>query len=62
MRSEITPEEVSKIEHRAYNLGVGVGEVQERKRIIALLTEQYGEDYVDLGVVGQIVALIKGDE
>ena len=33
----------------------------ERERIIKLLTEQYGEDYVDLGVVGQVVRLIKAD-
>ena len=31
----------------------------ERQRIIAMLTEQYGEDYVDMGIVGQIVTLIE---
>lgn len=31
----------------------------ERERILALLTEAYGEDYVDMGVVGQIVKIIK---
>jgi len=33
----------------------------ERERIIQLLTKEYGEDYVDLGVVGQVVRLIKAD-
>jgi hypothetical protein len=36
-------------------------EKETQERIIALLTDTYGEDYVDLGVVGQIVSLIKGE-
>ena len=31
---------------------------EERKRIIELLKKEFGEDYYDMGVVGQIVALI----
>jgi hypothetical protein len=38
------------------------GRRAERERIIALLTDTYGEDYVDMGVVGQVVALIRGDK
>jgi hypothetical protein len=37
------------------------GKEYERERIIAMLTEEYGEDYVDIGVVGQIVKLIEGE-
>ena len=33
----------------------------ERQRIITLLKETYGEDYVDLGVVGQVVKIIKDE-
>jgi hypothetical protein len=34
---------------------------QERERIIELLKKEFGEEYYDMGVVGRIVALIKGD-
>jgi hypothetical protein len=34
----------------------------ERERIITLLKETYGEDYVDMGVVGQIVKIIKEEK
>lgn len=34
MRSSFTPEEVDRIENKAYEVGVGVGEFQERKRIL----------------------------
>jgi len=34
----------------------------ERERIIELLKETYGEDYVDMGVVGQIVKIIKEEK
>lgn len=37
------------------------GRRAERERIVALLTDTYGEDYVDMGVVGQVLALIKED-
>jgi hypothetical protein len=33
----------------------------ERERIIELLKQEFGEDYYDMGVVGRIVALIRGD-
>jgi hypothetical protein len=33
----------------------------ERERIIELLKEEFGEDYYDTGVVGQIVRLIRGE-
>lgn len=42
----------------AYKVGV----LSERDRIITLLTETYGEDYVDMGVVGQIVKIIKEEK
>jgi hypothetical protein len=36
-----------------------VGSDRERERIIELLKQEFGEDYYDMGVVGQIVRLIK---
>jgi hypothetical protein len=33
----------------------------ERERIIELLKKEFGEDYYDMGVVGRVVALIKGE-
>ena len=33
----------------------------ERKRILAMLKKEYGEDYYEMGVVGQVVTLIRGD-
>jgi hypothetical protein len=33
----------------------------ERERIIELLKQEFGEDYYDMGVVGRIVALIRGE-
>jgi hypothetical protein len=35
---------------------------QERGRIIELLKKEFGEDYYDMGVCGQIVALISRGE
>jgi len=37
MRDSFTPEEVDRIENKAYEVGVGIGASQERERIIALL-------------------------
>jgi hypothetical protein len=37
MRDSFTPEEVTRIEEKAYEVGVGIGASQERERIIALL-------------------------
>jgi len=34
----------------------------ERERIVALLKQEFGEDYYDAGVVGQIVKLIKAEQ
>jgi hypothetical protein len=33
----------------------------EREQIIELLKQEFGEDYYDMGVVGRIVALIRGE-
>jgi hypothetical protein len=52
---------MSEILH-TWELGVQQGKYQERERIIEALTKEYGEDYVDMGVVGQILRLIKVDE
>jgi hypothetical protein len=38
------------------------GRKVEREHIIALIRETYGEDYYEMGVCGQIVALIRADE
>lgn len=69
MKKELTPEEVSLIEYRAYNLGVGVGEVQERKRIVELLIHDDTESSRDFHGAHQEdrcltcinIALIEGD-
>jgi hypothetical protein len=37
------------------------GAWDERARIIELLKQEFGEDYYDMGVVGRIVALIRGE-
>jgi hypothetical protein len=69
MKEELTPEKVSLIEYRAYNLGVGVGEVQERKRIVELLMHDDTESSRDFHGAHQEdrcltcinIALIEGD-
>jgi hypothetical protein len=37
------------------------GREAERVRIIELLKKEFGEDYYDMGVVGRVVALIRGE-
>jgi hypothetical protein len=52
---------VAQQERKAAELEASI-RADERERIVAMLTEEYGEDYVDLGVVGQIVKLIKAEQ
>jgi hypothetical protein len=40
---------------------IRTGAEQERKRIIALLKAEFGEEYYELGICGRIVALIKSE-
>lgn len=70
MRDSFTPEEVTRIEDKAYEVGVGIGASQERERIIALLETYWDEPCgtpfdpehcVDCGTIGQLIALIKGE-
>jgi hypothetical protein len=60
---------MSKTEDDAYQWGLATGEMMERERIIALLTESmcnaYGEDCSDNPECGShraIVALIRGED
>ena len=67
MRDSFTPEEVDRIENKAYEVGVGIGVTQERERIIALLEES--RVYLVDGVlqptaftnISAAIALIKGE-
>lgn len=69
MRDSFTPEEVDRIENKAYEVGVGIGVSQERKRIIALLEEEAGQAEADstIGLNTQsetirwCIAFIKGE-
>ncbi|NBR24513.1 MAG: hypothetical protein EBU08_12225 [Micrococcales bacterium] len=70
MRESFTPEEVDRIEEKAYEVGVGIGATQERERIIALLEhERYytnGDDQFETAhsvpcVTCKNIALIKGE-
>jgi hypothetical protein len=58
MRESFTPEEVDRIEAKAYEVGVGIGASQERTRILALLEGWVSDDYGDFN---NTLALIKGD-
>ena len=70
MRDLFTPEEVDRIENKAYEVGVGIGASQERERILALLEhERYytnGDDQFETAhsvpcVTCKNIALIKGE-
>ena len=58
MRESFTPEEVDRIENKAYEVGVGIGASQERERIITLLEAWVADDYGDFD---KTLALIKGE-
>lgn len=47
MRDSFTPEEVTRIEDKAYEVGIRVGTHQERIRILTLLEEWLTDDYGD---------------
>ena len=51
---------VAQQERKAEQLDASIRQ-SERERIIDMLKEEFGEDYYDMGVVGQIVKLIKGE-
>lgn len=40
MRSSFTPEEVTRIEDKAYEVGIRIGKLEERKRILNILSSQ----------------------
>lgn len=65
MRSSFKPEEVDRIEMKAYEVGISVGEFQERERIIAILESiSFLEDYPPFNntiIVEEAIALIKGE-
>ena len=68
MRDSFTPEEVARIENKAYEVGIGIGVRQERERIIALLEGMVGNmdgNYSSpkevYGAVLDAIALIKGE-
>lgn len=58
MRSSYTPEEVARIEDKAYEVGVSIGTNQERARILTLLEEWLNDDYGDFD---KMLMRIKGD-
>jgi len=68
MRDSFTPEEVDRIENKAYEVGVGIGASQERERIIALLkTYDFGPTTIPSVLrwnknLRHILKLIKGED
>ncbi len=66
MRDSFTPEEVSRIENKAYEVGIGIGASQERERIIAIL-ERDADEWYRLGnkhtrnAIKLAIWLIKGE-
>lgn len=58
MRSSFTPEEVTRIEDKAYEVGINIGVHQERIRILTLLEEWLNDDYGDFD---KMLVRIKGD-
>lgn len=76
MRESFTPEEVTQIEDKAYEVGLRIGKHEERERIIALLEAEDDELAIELGWAQgyrvaeittirrgliQAIALIKGE-
>jgi len=66
MRDSFTPEEVDRIENKAYEVGVGIGASQERERIIALLEATRPSlssvlDQEEALLLDFYIALIKGE-
>lgn len=59
MRDTYDADEVAVIEDKAYQVGVGIGEMNERKRIIALLETINAEP--DGVTWDMAIALIKGE-
>lgn len=51
---------VAQQERKAEQLEASIRK-SERERIVELLKKEFGENYYDMGVCGQIVALIKGE-
>ena len=51
---------VAQQERKAEQLDASIRQ-SEREKIIDMLKEEFGENYYDMGVVGRIVALIKGE-
>ena len=65
MREAFTPEEVTRIENKSYEVGVGIGASQERERITALIETLKcgcgGEcDMIEVRF-NKLIALIKGE-
>jgi hypothetical protein len=65
MRNSFTPEEVDRIENKAYEVGVGIGASQERERVTALIETLKcgcgGEcDMIEVRF-NKLIALIKGE-
>jgi hypothetical protein len=52
---------MSEFTNEGFNIGYLTGKLSERERILELLKEEFGEDYYEMGVCGQIVKLIKGE-
>jgi len=56
MGTELTETEISDLENSAYRAGIALGEIIERKRIIAMLLEDWCDDN------SPMIAAIKGDQ
>lgn len=65
MRDFFTPQEVTRIEDKAYEVGVTVGEYKERLRILDLVASQICDCTLDCGrldtTVEKMINLIKGE-
>lgn len=63
MRDSFTPEEVTRIEDKAYEVGVSVGEYKERIRILDIVASQICDCTLDCGrldtTVEKMISLIK---
>ena len=58
MRKSFTPKEVSKIEDKAYEVGIQIGTQKERIRILKILEEWLNDPYGDFD---KTITLIKGE-
>lgn len=58
VRDSFTPQEVNRIENKAYEVGFSVGAHEERLRILTLLEEWLADDYGDFD---KVLTLINGE-